>query len=178
MLEKNIVYGIAPLGLLFMPEQRTRELADGNKALLSAKTWGEFKKQVSENLYAFYLVNSSFYLGLDNPTPQDIEEYDLLPDTPFTPNDVVKEDQLPAHPEIEMNQWMPTEIQAKYGRKMPYYAMDMHVPDGEMLVLDEDKLDEIAEALEEMGYACLRDDALIISATTLDFDPEDFSEIG
>lgn len=177
MTEKNIIYSITPLGLLFIPECRAKALAESNQALLCAKTWGEFKKRVSEDLYAYYLVNSAYYQGPANPSPQEIEDYDLPGETPFTPNDVVMYDELPAHPEIEMSEWMPAEIQQKYGRKMPYYAMDMNVPGGDVLVLDEEKIDEIAVALEELGYACRRDDDLLIAATTLDFDAEDYPEV-
>ncbi len=40
MKEKTIIYGITNLGLLFVPESRAKELAESNKALLTAKTWG------------------------------------------------------------------------------------------------------------------------------------------
>ncbi len=43
MQEKTIIYGITNLGLLFVPESRAKELAESNKALLTARTWGEFK---------------------------------------------------------------------------------------------------------------------------------------
>ena len=36
MEEKTIIYGITGLGLLFVPESRAKELAEGNKALLTA----------------------------------------------------------------------------------------------------------------------------------------------
>lgn len=177
MIKKNIIYGITPLGLLFIPESRAKALAEGNQALLSAKTWGEFKKRVSADLYAYYLANSAYYQGPANPSPQEVEDYDLPGETPFTPNDVVMVDELLAHPEIEMSEWMPAEIQQKYGRRMPYYAMDMNVPGGDMLVLDEAKIDEIAAALENLGYICRRDDELLIAATTLDFNPEDYPDV-
>lgn len=177
MTEKTIIYGIAPLGLLFIPESRAKELAESNQALLSAKTWGEFKQRVSEDLYAFYLVNSSFYQGSANPFPHEIEDYDLPGETPFTPNDVVLVDELPAHPEIEMSAWMPVEILQKFSRKIPYYGKDMNVPDGDVLVLDEEKIGEIAAALEELGFTCRRDDKLLIAATTLDFDPNEYPEV-
>jgi len=177
MTKTNITYGITPMGLLFIPESRAKALAEGNQALLSAKTWGEFKKRVSSDLYAYYLANSAYYQGPANPSPQEIEDYDLPGETPFTPNDVVMVDELPAHPEIEMSEWMPAEIQQKYGRKMPYYGMDLNVPGGDMLVLDGEKIDEIATALEKLGYICRRDDELLIAATTLDFDAEDYPEV-
>jgi hypothetical protein len=65
----------------------------------------------------------------------------------------------------------------KYGRKLRYYAMDMNVPDGDILVLDESKINEIVAELEEVGYECIRDDDLLMTATTLDFDPDDYPQV-
>ena len=174
MEEKTIVYGITNLGLLFVPESRARELAESNNALLTAKTWGEFKSLVSREMYEFYLVNSAYYEGSSEPEDGDFTPFDIAPETPFTPIDVVTYDALPAHPEIEMSDWMPEEIQAKFGRKMSYSAMDMNVPEGEILVLEEKQMDKIVAELEKLGYECQRDDDLLIAGTTLDFDPDDY----
>jgi len=174
MQEKNIIYGITNLGLLFVLESRARELAESNKALLTAKTWGEFKSQVSREMYEFYLVNSAHYEGPDEPEDGDYTPYDIPPEMPFTPNDVMTYDVLPAYAEIEMSEWMPEEIQAKFGRKMGYSAMDMNVPDGDILVLKEKQMDKIVTELEKLGYECRRDDDLLTAGTTLDFDPDDY----
>ena len=174
MQEKSIVYGVTNLGLLFVPESRAKELADSNKALLTAKTWGEFKTLVSKELYEFYLTNSAYYKGPNEPENGNFDPYDIAPETPFTPNDVVVYDVLPANLEIEMSEWMPEEIQEKYGYKMRYAAMDMNVPDGDILVLEEKQMDKIVAELEKFGYACRRDDELLMAGTTLDFDPDDY----
>ena len=174
MEEKTIIYGITGLGLLFVPESRANELAEGNKALLTAMTWGEFKALVSTELYVFYLTKSSYYEGPYEPEDGDYRPFDIAPETPFTPNDVLTYEELPANPEIEMTEWMPEEIQQKFGRKMRYYAMDMNVPRGEILVLEEKQMDEIAAELEKSGYVCKRDDDLLMAGTTLDFDPDDY----
>ncbi len=176
MQEKTIVYGVTNLGLLFVPESRAMELTDSNKALLTAKTWGEFKSMVSKDLYEFYLTNSAYYEGPNEPEDGNFDPYDIAPETPFTPNDVVVYDVLPANPEIEMSEWMPKEIQEKFGYKMHYAGMDMNVPGGEILVLDEKRLDEIVTELEKLGYKCKRDDNLLMAGTTLDFDPDDYPE--
>lgn len=174
-MEKKIVYGMTNLGLLFIPETRANELADSNKALLTAKTWGEFKALVSQEMYEFYLVYSYHYEGPREPEDGDYTPFDIAPETPFTPNDVVMYDVLPAHPEIEMSEWMPEEIQAKFGRKMGYSAMDMNVPGGSILVLKEKQMDKIVAELEKLGYVCRRDDDLLMAGTTLDFDPDDYA---
>ncbi len=177
MEEKSIIYGITNLGLLFVPESRTKELADNNKALLTAKTWGEFKSLVSQEMYEFYLVNSAYYEGPSEPEDGDYTPYDIPPETPFTPNDVVTYDALPAYPEIEMSEWMPEEIQAKFCRKTSYSSMDMNVPEGDILVLEEKQMDKIVAELEKLGYACRQDDDLLMAGTTLDFDPDDYPYI-
>ena len=174
MEEKKIIYGITNLGLLFVPESRAKELAESNKALLTAKTWGEFKALVSKEMYEFYLVNSSYYKGPNEPEDSDYSPYDIAPETPFTPNDVLTYEELPANPEIEMTEWMPEEIQEKFGRKMRYAAMDMNIPSGEMLALKGTQMDEIAAELEKRGYVCKRDDDLLMAGTTLDFDPDNY----
>ena len=174
MQEKTLIYGNSIYGLLFIPESRANELANSNKALLTAKTWGEFKSLVSQEMYEFYLPNSDYYQGPSEPEDGNYEPYDIPPETPFTPNDVVLYDVLPANPEIEMSEWMPEEIQAKYGEKRRYYAMDMNVPEGEILVLEEKQMDEIVAELEKLGYECKRNDELLMAGTTLDFDPDDY----
>ena len=174
MEEKTIIYGITVFGLLFVPESRANELAEGNKALLTAKTWGEFKSLVSTELYVFYLTKSSYYEGPYEPEDGDYRPFDIAPETPFTPNDVLTYEELPANPEIEMTEWMPEEIQQKFGRKMRYYAMDMNVLRGEILVLEEKQMDEIVAELEKHGFVCKRNDDLLMAGTTLDFDPDDY----
>ncbi len=166
METKKIIYGISPLGLLFIPEQRAKDLADANEALLSCNTWGEFRAATTKALYAFYQQQSSHFDW----------ENDIPAETSFTPNDVVVYDILPAYPEIEMSEWIPVEIQKKYGQLTSYASMDMNVPSGNILVLDKEKVVEIAEALNASGYHCIRDDALILAAVTLDFEPEDYPE--
>lgn len=74
-----------------------------------------------------------------------------------------------------MSEWMPEEIQAKFGRKMGYSAMDMNVPGGSILVLKEKQMDKIVAELEKLGYVCRRDDDLLMAGTTLDFDPDDYA---
>ena len=174
MQEKTLIYGNSIYGLLFIPESRANELANSNKALLTAKTWGEFKSLVSQEMYEFYLVNSAYYEGPSEPEDGEYAPYDIAPETPFTPNDVVTYDALPAYPEIEMSEWMPDEIQAKFGRKVRYSAMDMNVPEGQILVLEEKQMDEIVAVLEKLGYKCRRDDDLLMAGNTLDFDPDDY----
>jgi len=174
MDEKSIVYGFSPIGLLFIPENRAKELANFYKALTTATTWGEFKEMVTKRIYEFYFPDSMHYDGPELEKVEDLESYYIQDETPFTPNDIFGYDNLPGQPEIEMSTWIPDEIQEKFGRRFRYLAMDMNVPGGEGLELDESRLDEIVKALEASGFECRRDDDLILAATTSDFDPDEF----
>jgi len=177
MNEKTIVYGLSPLGLLFIPESRAKELANFFRALITAKTWGEFREMVSKEIYEYYLPESMHYQGPSDKSSQDLRPFYIPDEKPFNPNDIFSFDCLPGDPQIEMAQWIPGAIQKMFGRHFSYYAMDMNVPAGEALKLDESKLDEIVQALEERGFVCQRDDELILAATTSDFDPEEFDDI-
>ena len=177
MNERNIVYGFSPLGLIFMTESRALELSDFYKALVTAKNWGEFRRIVSREIYEFYLPESMHYQGPSDGSFEDLEPFYIPDEIPFTPNDIFAFDHLPGDPKIEMAQWMPIAIQEAFGRRFTYVAMDMNVPAGEALELDEGKVSEIVEALEERGFVCRRDDELILAATTSDFDPDEFEDI-
>ena len=176
MQEALIVYGLSPLGLLFIPEPHAMEMAGYYRALTTAKTWGDFRERVTEKIYEKYLPHSVHNQGPLRPKNIDLKPFYIPDETPFTPNDVFYIDLPPGYPEIEMTAWMPVEIQEKYGRRFKYYAMDMNVPGGYALELDESKLKEILEILEKEGYECRRDDELILAATTCDFDSEDYED--
>jgi len=74
-------------------------------------------------------------------------------------------------------QWVPEDIQAQYGRRIRYAAMDMNIPSGEALELDESKLDEIILALEAYGFEPRRDDALVLAALGMDINPNEGDEV-
>ena len=80
----------------------------------------------------------------------------------------------PGHPEIEMSSWVPKEIQDKFGLLKQYYAMDGNVPGGNILILDESRMDEIVKEMESHGFHCIRNDSLIEEAYGTSFNPEDF----
>ncbi len=174
MEEKSMVYGGSSLGLLFIPERRAVELKNCYKALGEARTWEEFRRMVSKAIYEFYLPESIHYHSSGESSVEDLTPFYIPDETPFTPKDIFADDHLPGHPEIEMADWMPEDIQNKFGRRVKYNAMDMNVPSGDVLELDESRMEEIVEALESFGFDCRRDDELIIAATIIDFDPEDY----
>jgi hypothetical protein len=58
------------MGLLFMLSGRAKELAESNQALLTAKSWGEFKSLVTKTMYEFYLPMSEYYQAPDEPVKE------------------------------------------------------------------------------------------------------------
>ena len=175
MAETEIVYGITNSGLILMPEQRAAELAQVYDALMTALTWGEFKELLpDERYYQKYLLFSEQYSGPRNVFGEALRPHYLPDEAPFRPGDVFNvEDHAckPGFPEIEMSGWVPAEIQQQYGQTYRYHAMDANVPAGLVLELDENRVDEIIQALEEKGYHCRQDDDLIDAACGSDFDP-------
>jgi hypothetical protein len=131
---------------------------------------------VSKEIYEFYLLESMHFEEPSDRSIEDLEPFYIPDETPFTPNDIFTYDHLPGNPQIEMAQWIPIAIQEEFGRRFSYVAMDMNIPAGEALELDETKVNEIFQALTERGFNCRRDDELILAATTSDFDPEDFGD--
>ena len=172
MRQETIIYGESPIGLLFIPEKIAHEMANYYRALVTAKTWGEFREMITEDIYEKYLPHSIHYKGPSRPKSIDLQPFYIPDETPFTPNDVFSIDNPPGHPEIEMTLWIPKEIQEKNARRFRYNAMDMNVPSGEALELDKSKLGEILKIMKNEGYDCQRDDELILAATTCDFSPD------
>ena len=101
---KTIIYGITNLGLLFVPESRAKELAEWQQSPVDCTKPGARKSLVSTELYIFYLTKSSYYDGPYEPEDGDYTPYDIAPETPFTPNDVLTYEELPANPGIEMSE--------------------------------------------------------------------------
>ncbi len=125
----------------------------------------------------FYLIKSSCHEGPYEPEDGDCTPYDIAPETPFTPNDVLTYEELPANPEIEMSEWMPEEIQEKFGRKMRYYAMDMNVPRGEILFWKRNRWTRSRLSLKRPVMSASAMMICSMPAITLDFDPDDYQYI-
>ena len=182
MSEKELVYGSGAAGLTFMPLRAAQENVAVLRTLANAKTWGEVRLGMpTKAYYERYLANSMHYKGPSRPADgQDLTPFYIADETPFTPNDVFWYDDwtcFPSHAEIDMSVWMPKEIQEKYGKTRKYYSCGGNpVPPGNILDLDDDRVDEIVADLEVAGFVCREDDDLISNATTFDIDLDDYPD--
>ncbi len=179
MEDKDLVYGLLVGALTFMAESRAKYCAAIFTALMSAKTWGEFKNMVPREVYDKYTSLSFYYKGPKGEQPEDIEKYYFPDDRRFNPNDVYTYDYIeaqPAFPAIEMSEWVPQDIQDKYGKLSHYYMCNGNFPDGDELKLDVNHMDEIVSAMQAHGYNCRRDDNLIESVIGMTFNPDDYME--
>jgi hypothetical protein len=169
MENKNIVFGKTNLGLILILEPRLQEVLNSYQALETSKTWGEFRELVSARMYEAFVTRSGHY---------DEKEGQPAENTPFTPNDVfdVNSPDFIFHPEIEMSTWVPADIQETFGKQTSYYAMDGNVPGGNILVLDEERMEDIIAALESQGYSCNRNDEQVSTVFGPDFNPDDYPE--
>ena len=162
---KKIIYGFTPEGLIFILEARAEELASLNSLLNSAdETWGELRKSLPKELYEAVLRMSDQYEGPWRVEDGDLSSFYLSDDTIYTEEDVFNfqgSGISPGHPEIEMSQWIPLDIQDKYGKTGRYYRMDGSAPKGNILDFEKDKLDKIIQMFEVEGYHCRRDNELV-----------------
>jgi len=166
MENKTVVYSQTAIGLIFILESRLQAVLKDYEALEIAKTWGELREMVSSEMFAVFQKHA----GYSDATLKD--------EFPLNPNEVFYYESPEAlmYPEIEMSEWVPKEIQEKYGQLSRYNAMDGNVPRGQILNLDEDRMVEIVAALEEHGYTCRRDDDQVDFYFQPAFDPNEFPD--
>ena len=183
---EELIYGycepaIAEKNWVFNNKWRAQWLATVHGALWKAKTWGEFKNLVGKEIYdeiIEYQIESakltSFeeyfkedrecdpditedesresYKEFDNRIPSEEEEFD--------PEEIcgLADGDWPGAQEIDMVNWVPEEIQEKFG------TIGDTVFNGEYLSFNISKEKEIVEAFRAFGYRCERDDELIEKA--------------
>lgn len=152
----ELVYGrIAAGELVFVPRAKALQLVGVRLALVSARTWRELRTCLMEDLY-LSLVQKMRYDNAD------------LPDTGMPEADLAfHPEQLPGYEEMQWPDWLgqqaidwlPTEIQERYGKIIE----SMH--DGDYVELNPGFEVEIVRDLEALGYRCTRDDLLVKQAT-------------
>lgn len=132
-------------GLVFMPEDRARELEKIWAAVNEAKTWGEFQARVPD-AYAAILERW-----------QEDEEDAPSAGKPFEASRIpgLDDGDWPGWPAQEMLDWLPEDIQERYGR------VEVSVLNGDYLELPPSQAGEIAAALEAQGYRCREDQELV-----------------
>lgn len=189
-----VVYGAVPGGdcigdecLVFLPRDRACYLAAMHDVLQTATTWGECRSRLTPAAYqdlleaagaterpdfdAFYrrqrrrahrqgrrLTRRAAwraYMALDP------DERQPLPRDPFVASRIgaYMDGDWPGWPKHEMVFWVPTAIQKRFGRFL------MSVFNGEYLEFAPEDEAQVVEALIQLGYPCVRDDALVRKAS-------------
>jgi hypothetical protein len=152
----ELVYGNVWINLVFIPKQRAIDLDALHEALLSATTWGEFQAKVSAEVYEEVLKRIAQWHedveGTHVPQSTDAFDPDYIPG--YADSD------WPAFPPAEMLEWIPKEIQEKYGLvnpgSDPLSRPTLDLPIG--------SAEEIVAAFERSGYLCISDETLVNKA--------------
>ncbi len=183
---EEVVYGEVGDYLVFARRSEADQLCACYNALRTAQTWGEFRSLVGAEVYdevieymGFYFEGTitdfaAFYEELIHSRPdttpeQAREEYLKLPYGERLPEDNdplssypvpgIDDHDWPAWPAQQMLDWVPKEIQEKYG------SMESTRLNGEYLTLNPRNERKITAAFRRAGYRCTRDETLIQRAT-------------
>jgi hypothetical protein len=150
-VDKNLVYGVAGGGLVFIPEPRARELANTWDALDSCTTWREFRARVPPRRYEALLRQLGYGpRKVDEPPPPDDEAFEGR-DLPC-----VADGDYPEWAAQEMLHWVPREILTA-----PYSTITPSFLNGPCLMLDPKFEPAIVEAFRAAGFRCTRDEAFV-----------------
>ncbi len=149
--ERSLVYGTrqdTAEGLVFVAEDRARDLAATWAAVNGAKTWGEFRDQVPR---AYEAIAEGW---------QENDELAPLPDEPFEAARIpgMDDGDWPGWPAQEMLTWMPDAVKRRFGR------VEASVINGDFLLLPPEQTSDIVSALETFGYPCREDQGLVKQA--------------
>lgn len=134
--------------LVFLPAERAQELAAIHFAIATATTWRQFSRIIPAQDWHAALQGFSNY---EAPVYLDAEfDSAMLPG--FEDGD------WPDWPEQSMMRWLPGEVWRKYA------VVHQSVINGPFLSFDPKLEAKIVEALEAVGFACQRDNALVVWA--------------
>ena len=153
----ELVYGeTGNRDLVFVPRARALQPVGVRMALASARTWGELRTCLMEDLYLF-LVQA---LRDEEELPEEwMPEADLA----FSPEALpgYEEMQWPDWLAQQALEWLPSEIQERYG------IVIESTHDGHYLEIAPAGEGGIVRDLEASGYRCTRDGLLVRQATDL-----------
>lgn len=146
----DLIYGEVNDGLVFIPRGQAAELALLNDPA-SGLTWAELRSSVSPERWA-QIVDLMTDQGA-RPMPDATQ--------PFDPEQVPGKaySDWPEWPAQAMLSWMPADIVMRFGQRQE------SVINGTFLWLDPGGLDEIVEAMEELGWSCEEDESLVLAAS-------------
>jgi len=176
--DRRILYGLFNGELVFIPVTDAERLVGIHTALGVARTWGEFQQALPDGVYS-QLIDAMidgergfdrFYQswieeGCDGGTKEAFREYAALPfhDRLPGPQDAFDSAEVPglcdgdwpAWPQQDMLNWVPTEIQVRYGHRASSFL------NGDCLLFSADHEVELVQAFRAAGYQCQRADRFV-----------------
>jgi len=149
----ELIFGERAQQLIFIPVSLIQRLVRLQEALQSASTWGEFKELLSSRDYQEIVVMLTEWCELEEPfqpDPEELFESDQIPG--YADGD------WPEWPAQEMLDWMPEELQQRYG------TVKDSIFNGTFLEIKPEQKQAIVADLEALGYTCVEDDQTIAKA--------------
>jgi hypothetical protein len=138
------------MGLVFIPEDRARELRDLREGLWEAKTWGQLRSRISQRRWEEVVTLSR---REDEQSPKDEDPFDADQIGGYADGD------WPEWPAQQMLYWMPPEIRDRCGE---VWTSNFN---GDALMISADDASEVLAALSEAGYVCVNDADLVAKAS-------------
>ena len=176
--ESDMVCGTYHDNFILIPRTEALRLASIHDAIYSStgSTWGEFREKLSPKDWQDVLTRLEYqtlaeYRAEEGFETDDeaLDAYRSLPLGERMPidSDKFESDWLPGltdgdwpeWPAQEALRWVPRDIKQRFGKSVS------SVINGPFLTLDPSRASEIVAAMEELGYACERDDALVAAAS-------------
>ncbi len=150
-----LVYGEIDDGLVFLPARRAHALVRLRESLANARTWGELRALLDEELWAEVQERRDVY---------DVVRSGGRDDAEFDPRLLAgyAEGAWPRWPANEMIDLLPTDLVQRYGK------LTDTLLDGPFLCLYAQCEEELVGDLVERGWECERDDQLVLEASGYD----------
>ncbi|MFZ2528402.1 MAG: hypothetical protein WAX14_12215 [Rhodococcus sp. (in: high G+C Gram-positive bacteria)] len=155
MSAQVLVYGIAGDRLVFIDRDQAHELS---LLWTGFDTWGHAKAALPQKRWDDIVERLEGW-EMDPPEPQEPFGLSQIPGN--------EDGDWPEWPAQQMLEWMPPELIAQYGNSAA------SVLNGDFLDIDPRHEAALVAALEEAGWTCIKDDALVSSASgfAADTDP-------
>lgn len=147
MSGRVLVYGIAGPDVVFIDRDLAEELA---RLRAGFGTWGDARAALPGPRWQ-EIIDRLEGAEIDVPAPEQPFDLDLIPG--YVDGD------WPEWPAQQMFEWMPPELIARFGRSTA------SVLNGDFLEIDPLQGPALAASLEETGWTCIRDDALVSAAS-------------
>ncbi|MFI7632381.1 hypothetical protein [Microbispora rosea] len=171
--------------LAVIPLRTALEGAAKRAALAAARTYGEVRATAwgdqVDDMHRYHLLDfyreryesehpdeDVYFLTdeelWDRVVPRDDEPFTLDGHPAFDTSASDYADPPEADLDLDTDDWMPSEIADRFGEvEGGYYAMPSQEWEGPEFVYPAERRDEIEEALKDLGFTIVRDDALISS---------------